>query len=632
MDESEKDFEVSRPYKEFPYFNSNKEPFGLTLKGKTKEYVKAHVAVKALISKGKEICTPKGNLKFLDSTSNNAMVNAVIEIESDKKVKGNAELKAYDPSKKKSKGATIELRKTSDHEYSHVEDLKKILEFLLNKVLDGEEIEIFRKGARNDIKVNSTHVYECDLCSWKTKFKSALKTHQTRIHEKSTAYNTMLSDKVKDSRKRPKDNLACTTCDLLFHDEKELSNHITSLHTDKSLSSPPRKRMSPDNTELEKDGKIKDLEKVIKDLTDKKETNESQINSLKTQLKALNTLEPSLISKKVSQVKKEHIAKLRGHKSFYQTIADGRCLQNSLAVHAYNDEQEAYNTRNMLNEHIVQNYSYYKTHISFPFHEKVGVGKHSKYVTIQNDEEMIEFLKSDDAQFVYSNMHDIHAIANVFNIHMHIFTYEGDTGFWSYFSPDLEMNEHSLFFEKPLRDMYLYHSKNCHFDLLVLESETKTDFESNEIDGVELRRRKHAMEDHVVLNDVSYNAINKMIHNVEQPSQDQFTCKKCDTLFETLELMTVHMTLHDAELSSTCDDCKLCFKTRSDLDIHIESSHRSSRTGWNCNDCDFQGDTALQLMKHLKIKSHNPCSSIEKKKLFNDHRKCYTCDLEVDGY
>ena len=151
MDESEKDFEVSRPYKEFPYFNSNKEPFGLTLKGKTKEYVKAHVAVKALISKGKEICTPKGNLKFLDSTSNNAMVNAVIEIESDKKVKGNAELKAYDPSKKKSKGATIELRKTSDHEYSHVEDLKKILEFLLNKVLDGEEIEIFRKGARNDI-------------------------------------------------------------------------------------------------------------------------------------------------------------------------------------------------------------------------------------------------------------------------------------------------------------------------------------------------------------------------------------------------------------------------------------------------------------------------------------------------
>ena len=44
---------VLKAYKEKPYLNSNKEPFGLTLKGKSKEYINAHVGVKALLIKGK---------------------------------------------------------------------------------------------------------------------------------------------------------------------------------------------------------------------------------------------------------------------------------------------------------------------------------------------------------------------------------------------------------------------------------------------------------------------------------------------------------------------------------------------------------------------------------------------------
>ena len=52
--------DVTKAYKEKPYTNSNKEPFGLTLNGNSKEYILAHGAIKSLIKKGKEVSTAKG--------------------------------------------------------------------------------------------------------------------------------------------------------------------------------------------------------------------------------------------------------------------------------------------------------------------------------------------------------------------------------------------------------------------------------------------------------------------------------------------------------------------------------------------------------------------------------------------
>ena len=40
-----------RVYKEKPYLNSAKEPFGLTINGKNKEYIKAHEIIWDLVKK-----------------------------------------------------------------------------------------------------------------------------------------------------------------------------------------------------------------------------------------------------------------------------------------------------------------------------------------------------------------------------------------------------------------------------------------------------------------------------------------------------------------------------------------------------------------------------------------------------
>ena len=88
----------------------------------------------------------------------------------------------------------------------------------------------------------------------------------------------------------------------------------------------------------------------------------------------------------------------------------------------------------------------------------------------------------------------------------------------------------------------------------------------------------------------------------------------------------------EQSLSFICEECDIQFETRSILERHIEKEH-TNRDEWNCNDCAFQAHSADELMKHLKIKSHQPSPIIQNKKLlFKDYKQCYTCSLEFDGF
>ena len=100
-------------YKVKPYLNSDRQPFGLTLNGKSKEYIQAHKSFKELIKKGKQYTVQKSKVKILDVT-NNGSITAIVEITDGGGAKGNVQLKVYNPSTSKKKGATIEIRKMSD--------------------------------------------------------------------------------------------------------------------------------------------------------------------------------------------------------------------------------------------------------------------------------------------------------------------------------------------------------------------------------------------------------------------------------------------------------------------------------------------------------------------------------------
>ena len=54
---------------------------------------------------------------------------------------------------------------------------------------------------------------------------------------------------------------------------------------------------------------------------------------------------------------------------------------------------------------------------------------------------------------------------------------------------------------------------------------------------------------------------------------------------------------------------------------------------WNCDDCAFQANCASELMKHLKVTSHQPSKNVsDKRKVFEDYKQCYTCKMDFDGY
>ena len=101
---------------------------GLTIKGKAKEFKLAHESIKKSLRKGKEVVTPNGKFKVCDLSLKKAMVNVTIEVEVDNDNSGNVELKIYEPSMKKNKGATQELRTLPGYQCKHVDDgfIKKL--------------------------------------------------------------------------------------------------------------------------------------------------------------------------------------------------------------------------------------------------------------------------------------------------------------------------------------------------------------------------------------------------------------------------------------------------------------------------------------------------------------------------
>ena len=160
-----------KAYKIKPYLNSDKEPFSLTINGKSKEYLHAHETLKQLMKKGKEYTVEEGVIKILDVTNNKGQMNTIIEVSKSEGERDNVEVKIYAPSVQKKKGATIEMRKMSGFDYTQVEVLKGIITTFLDGFIAGvdanEVIKNSRKGFALKPKVTSKpKFFNCDICNF----------------------------------------------------------------------------------------------------------------------------------------------------------------------------------------------------------------------------------------------------------------------------------------------------------------------------------------------------------------------------------------------------------------------------------------------------------------------------------
>ena len=140
-----------------------------------------------------------------------------------------------------------------------------------------------------------------------------------------------------------------------------------------------------------------------------------------------------------------------------------------MALHVYQTEGVAKYVRKNINDHIADNWTnVYKHKVALPYKETIGVGEHTEVIEINNDEEMVKFLRNDKSLQAYTNSHELLAVATIFNININIFTYNGNDGVWNKVSPDPEVK---VGFESGggnwVPDIFLYHNKYHHYDLLV---------------------------------------------------------------------------------------------------------------------------------------------------------------------
>ena len=75
---------------------------------------------------------------LLDVRDIKGMINALVEVCDTTVSRANVELKVYAPRKNKRKGATIEIRKLSESDFSYVQCLSNMLKIFLDGFIDGE--------------------------------------------------------------------------------------------------------------------------------------------------------------------------------------------------------------------------------------------------------------------------------------------------------------------------------------------------------------------------------------------------------------------------------------------------------------------------------------------------------------
>ena len=716
--------ESAKPYKIKPYLNSNKDPFGLTIKGNTKQYISAHKNVQDLVITGKNISTKEGKIKIIEASRGKGMLNAIVEVNMDDIDIGNVEMKIYDPSVDKKKGATIELRKLSDSDFEHVDKLKSIVCSLLDKSLNTDvsnQNSYFRAPGQKKR-------YVCDICSWETSFEQALKGHKKRMHVKSLnsnktdTYNCekcefkttskatqMVHIRIKhkdETRKRQKDTFQCkwSKCESTFDSEDKLGEHMKTQHEENATkglsetpspsSSPPRKKIDQqidvevikdeemldlDNLEIQIDqeldnnmkqkkriseleiqvDKLKELEVVIEELLEERAKQEENKLKLEKMIMELKSQDKAVIPKHLSSVHPVHIPELKGYRMIYKTLGNGRCLENSIAVHLFENEDEGINVKKIVNEHIADNYeNCYAERIPLPYRETIGVGINAKEIVKYTKEEMISFLRSSESLLAYSNSQELIAASNLFNMNIHVFTYSGKEGYWSEISPDPEMSSSAEMNCGVAPDLYLYHNLDSHYDLLVKEDSrlaqmgligNSPDANWKSFEMTKLSRKKAQkdeknkedllLEDEVKESDEKEKMVEeKCLYNSKQSGFRRagpqtyaecvkngpqiFKCSKCDCELESTGLLSAHMQEHKAE-TNLCDKCGKIFSDRYQSKVHAQEHAKGEK--YQCGICEKTFANKWEVETHVK-------GHVTKKNQCNICEEIFGSDLEVRAH
>ena len=485
---------------------------GVTFKGESEEYKKAHSMIWELLNKkGSKLLVNDREVRVLDNAPNKPIK---LEVKPIKGPAGKANIKIYKVNKNGS--ATMMIQKPSGCELLHVKTLAfKVVKYLLDGIIDGvlsdsdlEMMKIVPKSGNEGGCENLT----CDICDKSFKTKNGLNIHKARMHinslQQSNIEEVIINedglDCVKMDCSDPVEH-SCKKCEFKTIDECALKRHISDKHVEKALSSTPKSKRRKktdidtieqmdvddtndlllarsqmwDNKIVKKRKKEEEEEKLLKRKLEKMEKGKDKKAKIVKNKKILKKL--SLKSRKRMEMKgvitdqlKTYLAELPstvkdligdGH-VLYPVKGDGACGLRTGAAWIFQDQTLGPYLAREVNRIFVENWAFRQDYFTIPFIRNVKSGKR---IEKNSKEELFEYLmNSEEGAFMWRGEEDFTVLCSLYKFNIKIITLNGESEpSISYVEPNPVLMRFSDFPEGKVPDMMILHQKDVHYDLIV---------------------------------------------------------------------------------------------------------------------------------------------------------------------
>ena len=319
---------------------------------------------------------------------------------------------------------------------------------------------------------------KCDPCK-----KEFINVRTMRKHKRERNSKVKFNQDILPGLKRKKETKA-----KINSESPPRKLRVMEPATEEEPNAKENKDYSEDNMDVDQisiEDKINKLQKVVEKLKTKQIEDEHEKSELKKTIKKLTSKSndeynttPTDSMDKIKPVNEDHIPFLKGFKWAHRGIPSGACLTFCTAVPAHDDENQGTIVKMKVNHQMADIFDgFYVNEIGLPYTETIGVGRKRRTITCNTAEGIKDFFRNplSGSLEVFTNQAEIKAIANLYQINIHIFTYgrPGCEPAWSMACPDPDREFEAEFPKGSVQDMHLYHEFDNHYDLLVDDDKIK---------------------------------------------------------------------------------------------------------------------------------------------------------------
>ena len=608
MDNIDEDIPQSDYYDvvETPANASKENKNGVTFRGSDNEYFKAKSFLIEMTKKKGDRFQINGVEIYIADNPNNKPIT--IGIKPKNGISGKANLKIY--SKNRRGNAAIMVTKVRGGNTEDVKNLAfKVVNYILDNVIlghisltDMEKMRISNNKSIEKCKGGGKYavdekIEKCDRSGKVSMEKENSNEHIQRTHSEIRS---------PDSKKLRTDQECNEGCEEKTEEDEimDVDDDLVSLSNKKDEKVLLMQKRFDEEEEKIKENKIKTDMRIKEE--DKKTKNRSNSEKKKNKKKEDKTrLEeqgevrdhskrPLISNTKDIPTKYAKLMKEAGlditEYEIFSVEGDGACGSTCTAVHCHRDKKLSKYVRRNVNEYLVKFWPFFEEFMSFPLTIRVGLSSQ----TFEDDQSFLKFLKSDQKSgLIWMDHLGLQAVSNMYQITVHILT-TGVSGMeepkarWTHLTPDTRLVKFSTI-HKGLPDMWLIHSDEIHFDLMIRKN-SELAIEGSVGDLLFREKTVHCKESE------KYLEANRKVgnHEAKHRSLQSFACELCDESFLDKSKLKAHVKCHN--------------------DSEELEDHGPGYMGWRIKDTEDKDIDKIRIeVKSLRNELNSMKNEVEKK-------------------